>query len=366
MRAPAQTPLASAVPLDAARARGLFRWNLTLAVLHFVQFVAILALSYAKNPPVTSSVNEQLPPIRAGDTIVGGKLIPAGPELRAGLVRRVADKYGLPADRVPRIRSALGAEDPAVEAAYLHQFGRPIADAFTGVRSIRDRLRWTLARASEQLETLPPFWMAFALTLTETIAEGILAIPITVAGIGVIPGLVLLVALGLINVVTVAALVESITRTGRTRYGEAYLGRLVSEYLGRSGSLLFGLALFVGRVVVVLAYALGFASLLADATGIAPAVWVALLFAVNIAVLWRGTLDATVATALVIGAVNVVLILAICAIGLSHFELDQLLATDHAAPGGDLLALAFGVILLAYFGFKQEGKDRDRTPGTKR
>lgn len=279
-----------------------------------------------------------------------GKLIPADPELRAGLVRRVADKYGLPADRVPRIRSALGAEDPAVEAAYLRQFGRPIADAFTGVGSIRDRLRWTLARASERLETLPPFWMAFALTLTETIAEGILAIPIAVAGIGVIPGLVLLVALGLINVVTVAALVESITRTGRMRYGEAYLGRLVSEYLGRSGSLLFGLALFVGGVVVLLAYALGFASLLGDATGIAPAVWVALLFAVNVAVLWRGTLDATVATALVIGAVNVVLILAICAIGLSHFELDRLLATDHAAPGGDLLALAFGVILLAYFG----------------
>ena len=56
MLAPAQTPLSSALPLDAARARGLFRWNLTLAVMHFVQFVAILALSYAKNPLVSSPV----------------------------------------------------------------------------------------------------------------------------------------------------------------------------------------------------------------------------------------------------------------------------------------------------------------------
>jgi len=279
-----------------------------------------------------------------------GGLVPTDPELRAALVRRVADKYGLPADRVPRIRAALGAEDPLVQAAYLRQFGVPLAQAYTTVGRVRDRRRWAFARASERLETLPPFWMAFALTLTETIAEGILAVPIAVAGIGAIPGLVLLVLLGLLNVVTIAALIESITRTGRMRYGEAYLGSLVSEYLGRSGSLLFGAALFVGGVVVLLAYALGFASLLGDATGVAPALWVVLLFAVNVVVLWRGTLDATVATALVIGAINVVLILVICVIGLGHFDLGRLASTSQAKPSGDLLALAFGVILLAYFG----------------
>jgi hypothetical protein len=56
MLAPAQTPLLSALPLDAARARSLFRWNLALAVAHFVQFAAILALSYARNPLVSSLV----------------------------------------------------------------------------------------------------------------------------------------------------------------------------------------------------------------------------------------------------------------------------------------------------------------------
>ena len=42
------------IPAD--RARSLFRWNATLAVLHLVQGVAILAISFAKNPIATSPI----------------------------------------------------------------------------------------------------------------------------------------------------------------------------------------------------------------------------------------------------------------------------------------------------------------------
>jgi hypothetical protein len=45
-----------ASPIPADRSFGLFRWNAVLAVLHFVQFAAILALSFAKSPVVTSPV----------------------------------------------------------------------------------------------------------------------------------------------------------------------------------------------------------------------------------------------------------------------------------------------------------------------
>ena len=45
---------AATIPID--RSRSLLRWNAVLAALHFVQFVAILALSFAKNPVVTSPV----------------------------------------------------------------------------------------------------------------------------------------------------------------------------------------------------------------------------------------------------------------------------------------------------------------------
>ena len=54
----ATAPVSSSGSIGAAAGR-LFRWNLTLAVLHAVQFVAILALSFAKSPivgaPVVSS-----------------------------------------------------------------------------------------------------------------------------------------------------------------------------------------------------------------------------------------------------------------------------------------------------------------------
>jgi len=42
------------IPAD--RARSLFRWNATLSVLHLVQGLGILAISFAKNPIVTSPV----------------------------------------------------------------------------------------------------------------------------------------------------------------------------------------------------------------------------------------------------------------------------------------------------------------------
>jgi hypothetical protein len=47
-------PAAAAIPVD--RSAGLFRWNASLAGLHFVQAVVILALSFARNPIVTTPV----------------------------------------------------------------------------------------------------------------------------------------------------------------------------------------------------------------------------------------------------------------------------------------------------------------------
>ncbi len=88
---------------------------------------------------------------------------------------------------------------------------------------------------SRRLETLPPFWLAYTLTLTETVGGGVLALPIAFAGFGPVGATVLLLVFGLLNMLTVAALVESITRDGRMRYGNAFFGRLIGDYLGRPG-----------------------------------------------------------------------------------------------------------------------------------
>src|SRR5512140_3462887 len=55
----AAMPIARTTPIDSDRSTSLFRWNLVLAGLHFLQFLVMLAISFARNPlvsaPVTSS-----------------------------------------------------------------------------------------------------------------------------------------------------------------------------------------------------------------------------------------------------------------------------------------------------------------------
>ncbi len=46
----------SAAPIAEDRAHSLFRWNAVLAALHAIQGVVILALSFAKDPIVSSPV----------------------------------------------------------------------------------------------------------------------------------------------------------------------------------------------------------------------------------------------------------------------------------------------------------------------
>jgi len=44
------------IPTPSARSASLFRWNLILGGLHFVQFLAMLAISFARDPLVTAPV----------------------------------------------------------------------------------------------------------------------------------------------------------------------------------------------------------------------------------------------------------------------------------------------------------------------
>ena len=48
--------LSTPAPIAADRARGLFRWNASLAVIHFAQFAIILLLSLAKTPMATAPI----------------------------------------------------------------------------------------------------------------------------------------------------------------------------------------------------------------------------------------------------------------------------------------------------------------------
>jgi len=283
-------------------------------------------------------------------------LLPPDPSLCAAVLGRIVEKYGLP-EPAHELRNVLGAQDPAVAEAYLRQAGHALVVTPAAALPLRERLRWWRAGISRRLEGLPPFWLAYALTLTETVGGGVLALPIAFARFGAVGAALVLAFFGVVNALTVAALVESITRNGNMRYGTAFFGRLVGDYLGRPGNLVAMPALFVLDAVGFLVALVGFGTTIGGATGLPTAVCAALLFAVVLGVLWRGAFDATVALAVAVGLINLGLIVVITFLaagaaggGPSVSSVQTGLTLDAS-----LLEVMFGVALVAYFGHTSAG-----------
>jgi amino acid permease len=275
--------------------------------------------------------------------------------VRASLARLIAEKYGLPRGRLRHISAALGLDEPAVIARYEQLHGTHIDSLYPDRIPLRERFRWFRHAVATRLENLPPFWTAFALTLTETVGAGILALPITFAAIGPIAGVIAIVVLGIVNLVTIAAMAEAVARNGNVRYGRAYFGRLVRDYLGRAGTIVLSPALISLNAVVLLAYFIGMATVLTDAFGVRPEIWSALLFVTVLFFIRRESLDATVASALLVGATTISLILMMSVISLPHVSGENLRHAEIPFRNGvswdsSVLELIFGVVLLAFFG----------------
>lgn len=283
-------------------------------------------------------------------------LVPPDVELRAALLRRIIDKYGLP-DRARSLRAILGAADPAVADAYGRQTGGILVDVGREHLPFRERLRWWRTNGARKLENLPPFWLAYTLTLTETVGGGVLALPIAFAAFGPVGAAVVLAIFGVINALTVAALVEGITRDGNMRYENAYFGRLIGDYLGRPGNLVAMPALFALDAVGFLVALVGFGTTIGGVVGVPAAACAALLFTVVVVVLWRGSFDATVALAVSVGLVNLALLITITLIAAGIADPGSIFAGAGTGPAIDasLLELIFGVALVAYFGHTSAG-----------
>ncbi len=282
-------------------------------------------------------------------------LIPRNPRIQAAIAHRLGEKYEVTRDAAPDIREALGLDDEAVQQSYQRLYRQPLEGIFAERTTSGDRLRWAWASLAGWLENLPPFWTAYSLTLTETMGMTILALPIALAGIGPLPGLVLLVAFGLVNVLTIAFVSEAVSRSGTIRYGSGFIGRVVNDYLGSTGSTILSLGIFILCFLVLQAFYLGFSSALQGATHVPAFLWIALLFLVGVYFLRRESLSATVAFALMVGAVNVVLILILSLVAFTHVKTANLFHADVPFLDGrpfdpKLLGLVFGVVLAAYFG----------------
>lgn len=249
-------------------------------------------------------------------------LVPDDPGMRAGVAHLLGSKHAFTHQAVPRLRSALGLDTETVRDAYVSLYGTPLATIYAPRVRPADRLRWAASRLSGRLDALPAFWLAFVVTLI--IGAVNLALPIAVAGVGALPGIALIVALGIINMVTVVAMVEVVTRSGSIRYGNAFIGTVVADYLGPAGSAILSAVLTAFSFGILLIFYIGISTTLADATALPAAVWMILLFLVGLYFVTRGSLNATIASTIVITTINVGLLLVISALAFSHLRLENL------------------------------------------
>jgi amino acid permease len=282
-------------------------------------------------------------------------LVARNPRVQAALAARLSEKHRLARRRVPGIRAALGLDDPRVAAAYEALYQQPLESIYVERSTWRERARWASAATGARLEGLSPFWTAYALTLTETVGSTIVALPIAVAAIGPLPAVAILVALGLVNVLTVAYMADALTRTRTIRFGDAYIGRVVTALLGRPGAVLLTVGLLAICLLGMQADYIGVSTTLESAFGVPAVAWVVLLFVAELWYLRRGSIDATVTSALVVGALNIALILIISALALVHVDPPNLSHVELPFVGGrgsdvSSLALVFGVTFTAYFG----------------
>jgi hypothetical protein len=282
-------------------------------------------------------------------------LVPEAPDVRAAIGRLIGQKYRFRRSDVAGLRAALGFDDSGVAAAFERLHGKPIDSIYTDRLPMRQRLRWRLSALAGRFDRLPPVWIAYFLALTEALGEGFLSLPLALAGLGPLPGVLLLIGFGVINLITVGAMTEAVIRNGSMRYGTSYISRLVSQLLGRVPASTLGVIFAVDGVIAFWFYFLGFGSVLAGGTGIPMGVWLVVLLLINVVILRNETLDDTIASAVVIGTTTLILAVAITAIALLNVNPANVAYINVPLLNGRPLeaatvGLVFGVILMAFFG----------------
>ena len=242
-----------------------------------------------------------------------------------------------------------------MQDAFLRQYQAPITTIYQASAGGGERLRWASTRLARRFDSLPPFWTSFALTLTETVGGGILALPIALAGIGPLPGILLVIVMGLVNVLTITCAAEAAARSGTVRYGSGFMGRMVGDYLGNLGSTVLTVGVGVFSALSLLACYIGFAAAMSGVIGLPQSVWVVALFLVSLYFLRRESLNATIASALVVGAVSIAALLLLSLLAFTILNPANLLYSNVPFVNGEpfrpaLLQLVFGVVLAAFFG----------------
>lgn len=179
--------------------------------------------------------------------------------------------------------------------------------------------------------------------------------PIATAGLGPLAAGALLVFFGFFNVLTMACMAEAFGRNGSIRYGGAFTGRVVSDYVGGAGSLLLTSATAMRLSIGLLACYYGLSAAMASLTSMPPSAWAAFLFLLALYLLAGKSLNFSTALSALLGAVSISLVLVISLAALNHLQWANLSYVNVPFLGGRpferaILQVAFGVVIQSYLG----------------
>ncbi|MFN8444098.1 MAG: hypothetical protein U0175_25170 [Caldilineaceae bacterium] len=274
-------------------------------------------------------------------------LVPENPTIRATLAHLLGQKYRFTAQTTPALSAALGLADEAVQQTYQRLYQQPVSAIYAPEVSGWEALRWRWSAFASRLENLPPFWLTFFLTVPGV--SGLMALPMALSSVPPLWGVAFILLFGILNMITVAALAETVVRSGTARFGLGFLGQLAQEYLGQEMSILLTIAMALNNFVVLIIFFLGVSGTLAGATGLPITLWMLLPFVVCLYFLSRRSLNATVTTNLLIVFINLLILIAIPLLALPYFDLNNLTASQNTMSfTPDALGLMIGILSSTY------------------
>ena len=335
-------------------ARSRIDFSLTDPANRDLAYIEAFSLSHVPVTDITIQDLERHAPQWQG-------LIPHNPSLKAALARAISQKYHLITDRIPNIETALGLKLESVRATYSRQYQTPLADIFTTKLSLSERLRWIAARIAWRIEDLPPFWLATLITVALGLPQAFLALPIAAAGMGALSSMALVIAIGVVNVLTMTCMAEAIARSADFRYGKASIKELAANYLGQAGSFILSAAVGIRVFLIALACYVGLSATMANFTPIPASIWAALLFGIGIYLLSRQSVKFTVAIMILLAGINIALLFGLSLLAFNHLQISNLFYLNLPLVPGNafkplLIQQVFGVSLMLYFGHVYVGE----------
>jgi amino acid permease len=215
---------------------------------------------------------------------------------------------------------------------------------------IAARLRSLAATLDRAVENLPPFWLVFLFTVAVSLLPAMLVLPLAIAAIGLLPGLLLLIVVGGISLLTMAHMAEAVARCRPLRYGCAFLGLLVDDYLGPGGSRLVAQVCIARTFLLLLVPILSLALTLTTLIGLRPECWAGLLLLLILYRLYQQENHFSVTALVALGAINLGLLLILSLMAFSHLHAAHLslIAAASLRPSA-LSTMKIGVGLGVFF-----------------